>query len=265
LSATQLRPSPARGAVFRETGPVVSMLHFTLAPHFWMGLWRIILVNVLLSGDNAVVIALACRNLSDRYRNPAVLGGTAGAVIVRVAFCFVITWLLAIPAVKLIGGALLLWIGVKLMVPEEGDGDDGVKGHSGLFAAIQTIVIADVVMSLDNVIAIAAAAKGDMTLIVLGLVLSVPVIIFGSQLVLKLLNRMPILVVAGAGLLGWLAGEIAATDLLVHRWLPELGHWGERMAAVIGAAFVVGLGLLLKRRAEAQHAPLEDLRVEDGK
>jgi YjbE family integral membrane protein len=230
-------------------------------PQFWNGLWQIVVVNILLSGDNAVVIALACRNLPDRYRNPAIFAGSAGAVVIRIVFCLIIAWLLEIPAIKLIGGLLLLWIGVKLMVPEDEDGGDGVKGAGNLWGAIQTIIIADVVMSLDNVIAIVAAAKGDIVLIVIGIVMSVPLIVFGSQLLLKVLNRFPILVIAGAGLLGWLGGEIMAGDKLVHHWIEAAaGRWGEPIAAVVGAAIVVGLGTIMKRRAEAKAVKeVEDL------
>jgi YjbE family integral membrane protein len=236
-------------------------------PHFWNGLWQIIVVNILLSGDNAVVIALACRNLPDRYRNPAIVAGSAGAVVVRVIFCLIIAWLMTIPAIKLIGGLLLLWIGVKLMVPEDDGGGGGVKGAAGLWGAIQTIVIADVVMSLDNVIAIVAAAKGEIALIVIGLVMSVPLIVFGSQLLLKVLNRFPILVTAGAGLLGWLAGEIGAGDPLVHHWVEaQAGVWGEKIAGIAGIVIVVGVGTVLKRRAEARVAKeVEDLSAEETK
>ncbi|MCC7047136.1 MAG: TerC family protein [Alphaproteobacteria bacterium] len=235
---------------------------------FWNGLLKIVVVNILLSGDNAVVIALACRSLPDKYRNKAVIAGSAGAVVVRVVFCAIISWLLTIPALKLIGGALLLWIGVKLMVPEDdGDGDD-VKGSSNLWGAIQTIVVADVVMSLDNVIAIVAAAKGDILLIVVGLVMSVPLIIFGSQLLMKVLNRFPLLVTAGAGLLGWLGGDIMAGDPLVHHWVETAGGiWTERAAAIAGAALVVILGTILARRAfaHAKERRVEDLSAEETK
>jgi YjbE family integral membrane protein len=233
---------------------------------FWDALLKIVVVNILLSGDNAVVIALACRSLPDKYRNKAVIAGSAGAVIVRVIFCAIVSWLMIVPAIKLIGGLLLLWIGVKLMIPEDdGDGDD-VKSSSSLWGAIQTIVIADVVMSLDNVIGIVAAAKGDIPLIVIGLVMSVPLIVFGSQLLMKVLNRFPLLVTAGAGLLGWLAGDIMAGDPLVHHWIETNGGiWAERAAAVAGAAFVVVLGLILARRAAAKVKPLEDLSAEETK
>jgi YjbE family integral membrane protein len=233
---------------------------------FWDGLLKIVVVNILLSGDNAVVIALACRSLPDKYRNKAVIAGSAGAVIVRVIFCAIVSWLMIVPAIKLIGGLLLLWIGVKLMIPEDdGDGDD-VKSSSSLWGAIQTIVIADVVMSLDNVIGIVAAAKGDIPLIVIGLVMSVPLIVFGSQLLMKVLNRFPLLVTAGAGLLGWLGGDIMAGDMLVRHWVESNGGvWAERAAAVAGAAFVVVLGTILARRAAAKAKPLEDLSAEETK
>lgn len=234
---------------------------------FWDGLLKIIVVNILLSGDNAVVIALACRSLPDKYRNTAVIAGSAGAVGVRVVFCAIINFLMAIPAIKLVGGLLLLWIGVKLMVPEE-EGDGDVKSSANLWGAVQTIIVADVVMSLDNVIAIVAAARNDLVLIIIGLVMSVPLIIFGSQLLMKVLNRFPILVTAGAGLLGWLAGDIMAGDPLVHHWVEDHGGiWAERIAGGAGVVLVVGLGYILARRAaaHAKQAKIEDLSAEEPK
>ena len=220
-----------------------------LPPHFWLGLWQIVIVDVLLSGDNAVVIALACRNLPADIRNRAVIFGTLGAVAIRVAFVFTISFLLVIPALKLVGGVLLLWIGIKLMLPEEGEGEDGIHGAAHVWGAIRTIVIADVVMSLDNVIGIVAAAKGHLPLVVLGLLLSIPLIVFGSRLVLSVLTRFPLLVTAGAGLLGWLGGEIMMGDLLVTRQWPQITHDQVRLVSVAGAIFVVALGTWLKRRA----------------
>ncbi len=217
------------------------------AAPFWLALLEITGINILLSGDNAVVIALASRSLPDSQRNKAVIGGSAGAIIMRVLFCIIITWLLEIPYLKLIGGALLLWIGVKLMVPEEGG--EGIAAKSNLWGAIQTIVIADAVMSLDNVVAIAAVAKGSILLIVLGLLISVPLIIFGSQLVLTLLNRFSILITAGAGLLGWLAGEIMATDPAVAAYTGFEAHRLELFAKPILASVVVATGTVLARRA----------------
>jgi len=233
---------------------------------FWDGLLKIVVVNILLSGDNAVVIALACRSLPDKYRNTAVIAGSAGAVAIRVLFCVIIAWLMAIPAIKLIGGVLLLWIGVKLMVPEDGHDGDSVKSSASLWGAVQTIIIADVVMSLDNVIAIVAAARNDIVLIVIGLLMSVPLIIFGSQLLMKVLNRYPALVTLGAGLLGWLAGEIMAGDPLVHHWVEEHGGaWGETVCGILGIVFVVGTGFYLARRAAAKPHAMEDLGAEETK
>ena len=184
---------------------------FELTPAFWSGLGQIILVNIVLSGDNALVIALACRNLEKRYQKPAILAGSAGAIVLRIIFVLIVDQLLKIGYLKLIGGLLLLWIGVKLVQGEEEHGD-GVKAAGSLWSAIRTIIIADAVMSLDNAIAIAAAAKGDTVLIVVGLLISIPLIIFGATLIMILLNRFPIIVIAGGGLLGYIAGEVIATD-----------------------------------------------------
>jgi len=214
----------------------------------WVALWQIVVVDVLLSGDNAVVIALACRNLPDRHRNIAVLGGTAGAVGARLVFCFTISTLLEIPALKLVGGALLLWIGIKLMQPEDTDESDAVKSAAGLWGAIRTIVIADLVMSLDNVIGIVAAAKGHFGLIAFGLCLSIPLIVFGSKIVLSVLHRFPVLVVAGAGLLGWLAGEIIVHDPLVPKMVPGVNESSSLIASIIGALIVMIIGTIYKRR-----------------
>lgn len=236
-----------------------------LTSHALTAIWQIIVVDILLSGDNAVVIALACRNLSGKYRHAAVLGGTAGAVIIRLLFCFIISSLMNVPALKLVGGALLLWIGIKLMQPEHGEEGGDVKGAAGFWGAIRTIVLADIVMSFDNVIAIVAAAKGNIALIAFGLALSIPIIVFGSQLVLKVLTRYPILVAAGAGLLGWLGGEIITHDVLIAPSMDALQPWGGRLASLIGAAIVLGVGFTLKRRAAATPRPIEDLRMEGTK
>ena len=194
---------------------------FELTPAFWSGLGQIILVNIVLSGDNALVIALACRNLEKRHQKPAILAGSAGAIILRIIFVLIVDQLLKIGYLKLIGGLLLLWIGVKLVQGEEEHGD-GVKAAGSLWAAIRTIIIADAVMSLDNAIAIAAAAKGDTVLIVVGLLISIPLIIFGATLIMILLNRFPIIVIAGGGLLGYIAGEVIATDPAYAEWLAAM-------------------------------------------
>jgi len=227
-----------------------------MSSEVWIALWQIVIVDVLLSGDNAVVIALACRNLPDKQRNTAVLAGTAGAVIARLIFCFTISTLLEITALKLIGGVLLLWIGIKLMQPEDHDEGENIKTASGLWGAIQTIVVADLVMSLDNVIGIVAAAKGHFGLIAFGLCLSIPLIVFGSKVVLRILTRFPVLVVAGAGLLGWLAGEIMVHDPLVPKFVlhHETSHTEMLVACMTGALIVVIIGSILKRRALARFA-----------
>ena len=220
---------------------------FWVAP-FWVALGKIIGVNILLSGDNAVVIALASRSLPDNQRNKAVIGGSIGAIAMLILFCTIIVWLLTVPYLKLIGGILLLWIGVKLLLPE-GEGHDGPDAKAGLWRAVQTIIIADVVMSLDNVVAIAAVAKDSLVLIVIGLLISVPIIIFGSQIVLRVLLRFPILVTAGAGLLGWLAGEIISADPQVAAWI---GAGPDRIAQIAQpalAVLVMATGTALARRA----------------
>jgi YjbE family integral membrane protein len=236
------------------------------SPVFWTALWKIIVANIVLSGDNAVVIALACRNLSDKYRRRAIFFGSAGAVVLRILFCAVIGLLLGVPYLKLVGGALLLWIGVKMVAQEEDAAN--IKAHENLWAAIWTIIVADAVMSLDNAIAIAAAAKGNFTLIVIGLVISIPIIIFGATLISKLLDRFPWLGIVGAALIGWIAGEVIASDGMhdavnsagktvevvdpntIAAWLAVHVPHADYLAAVAGAVFVVALGLLLARRRE---------------
>lgn len=234
------------------------MFEPVMTSEFWLALLEITGINILLSGDNAVVIALASRALPPHQRNAAVLGGSAGAIALRIFFCLIVIWLLSIPYLKLIGGLLLLYIGVKLLVPEEEAGE-GIDAKSSLWAAMQTIILADAVMSLDNVVAIAAAAHGSTLLIVLGLLISVPLIIFGSQLVLKLLVRVPLLVTAGGGLLGWIAGEIIVSDPAVQGWLPVSPHTLQLAARPLFAALVVLTGTLLARRAAARVHPIVDL------
>ena len=236
---------------------------------FWAALWKIIIANIILSGDNAVVIAMACHNLSDKYRRPAIFFGSAGAIVLRIIFCAVIGLLLGIPYLKLVGGALLLWIGVKLVVEEEADAN--IKAHDNIWAAVWTIIVADAVMSLDNAIAIAAAARGDFTLIVIGLVISIPIIIVGATLISKVLDRFPWLGLVGAGLIGWIAGEVMAGDGrfdevdasgklvevvrpgTVAAWLDATIPHAELVCAALGAGLVIVVGLYLSRR-NARHA-----------
>jgi YjbE family integral membrane protein len=240
-------------------------------PAFWEGLLKIIGVNIVLSGDNAVVIALASRTLPPHLRSKAIWFGALGAVALRLIFSFFIVELMAVPWIKIIGAVLLLWIGVKMIVPEHGgeEGGNGV-GASTVWNAIKTIVIADAVMSLDNVIAIAAAANGNLLLIGIGLAMSVPLIIYGSTLILNVFIRYPILILAGAGLIGWIAGEIWVTDPVVSAWTHELiethGTWLEYGSAAAGALFVIALGKLIAARAEQKKpAHVVDLAGEEHK
>lgn len=245
-----------------------------LSPVFWEGLVKILLVNVVLSGDNAVVIALASRSLPVHLRSRAIWLGAAGAVVLRLIFCLFIVELIAIPYLKIIGALLLVWIGCKMLIPEhENDGseEDGEVARAGIWSAIKTIIVADAVMSLDNVIAIVAAAKGQMALIAIGLAVSVPLIIYGSTLILKVLIRFPIFVTLGAALIGWIAGEIWITDPAISEWthriMEEHGHWLEQAAAAAGAIFVVVVGKLIAYRvvAKRNHRVHVDLAAGENK
>ena len=183
-------------------------------------LLKIMLVNIILSGDNAVVIALASRNLPPIQQKKAVLIGSAGAIILRVLLTVVAVWLLTIPYLQLIGGVMLIWIAFSLLM--EDDGEDGVRAHGSLFAAVKTIIIADIVMSLDNTLAIAAIANGNYLLLTIGLVMSVPLIIYGSQLIIKIMERYPVIVYAGAALIAWTAGEMIDHDEAIKEHLPTI-------------------------------------------
>lgn len=217
---------------------------FLSSPEFWIALSQIILINIVLSGDNAVVIALACRSLPPRQQKKAILFGSVGAIVLRVALTFFAVYLLGLPYLKLAGAALLLWIGVGLLKGE--DGEEELAGHSNLAAAIKTIVIADLVMSLDNVIGVAAAAKGNVPLLVFGLVISIPLIIFGSAIILKLMQRFPIIITAGAALLGWVAGEMALSDPSTLDFI-ERHHYLHNVLPALGAVLVVAAGKWMAR------------------
>jgi len=214
---------------------------------FWVGLWQIILVNIVLSGDNAVVIALAARSLPPRQQKQAVFWGAGAAVIMRIILTIIAVEMLKWPWLKLIGAVLLLWIAVKLLLPEDGDGDD-VESSDNLWAAIKTILIADLVMSLDNVIAVAAAAKGSITLLVLGLAISIPLVIFGATMLMKVMDRFPIIITIGAGLLGWVSGDMAVTDPVVKVWVDANAAWLHWAAPAAGAVFVIVTGRWLAAR-----------------
>jgi YjbE family integral membrane protein len=236
-------------------------------PAFWLAVSKIIWINVLLSGDNALVIALACRGLQPRQRLWGMILGAGAAVVLRIVFTGIVASLMELPYLKLVGGLALIVIAAKLLVPE--DEDEDVKSASHLWAAVQIVVIADIIMSLDNVIAVAAAANGSVPLLILGLAISIPLIVAGAALIMALLNRLPILVWAGAILLGWIAGEVIATDPAVHptlqsffggavggsldSWLGVMGmgprfarggDGGETVFAVLGGLVVLVVGSL---------------------
>lgn len=224
---------------------------FLSSPEFWVALSQIILINIVLSGDNAVVIALACRSLPPKQQRNAIIFGSVGAIVLRVILTFFAVYLLTLPYLKLIGAALLLWIGVGLLKGE--DEEEHMDDNSNLAAAIKTIIIADLVMSLDNVIGVAAAAKGNVPLLVFGLVISIPLIIFGSKIILKLMNRFPIIITLGAGLLGWVAGEMFLTDPAIHDFI-EKHHYLHNILPALGAAMVVGVGKYLGSRGRREGA-----------
>ena len=233
-----------------------------------VALAQIIVINIVLSGDNAVVLALACRTLPPRQQKQALLLGSVGVVVLMVLLTSFASYLLSLPYLQLVGAGLLLWIGIKLLLPEEGDSD--VKQSDRLFEAVKTIIIADIVMSLDNVLGLAGATKGHLGMLVVGLVITIPLVLFGSALIVKLMDRLPVLVPLGAGLLGYVAGEMAVDDPVVAHWiearassfdivLPIVGHESSPGLAVpiIGAIAVIAAGKLLARRAADR--PLKDL------
>ena len=217
------------------------------SPQFWIAVGQIIMIDILLGGDNAVVIALACRRLDPAKRRLGILWGTAGAIFLRVILIFFALTLLAIPYLKIVGALLLLWIGIKLLIPESEEGHGTIEGSDRLWGAVRTVIIADFVMSLDNVIAIAGAAEaaGDnnaMPLVIFGLVVSVPIIVWGSQLVIRLMDRFPIVITFGGMLLGWIAGSMMITDPAVAAKLHPDISWLEVAAPVAGALLVLLLG-----------------------
>lgn len=224
-----------------------------LTAHFWIAVGQIIMIDVLLGGDNAVVIALACRRLPPAQRLKGILWGTAGAIILRVILIAFALTLLTVPYLKLVGAVLLVWIGIKLLAPGDEDEHASIEGSDRLWAAVKTVIIADLVMSVDNVIAIAGAATGageqhQLPLVIFGLLVSVPIIVWGSQLVLKLMDRFPIIITIGGMLLGWIAGTMAHTDPAVREWLPQSATWNYGMG-IAGALLVYLAGLGMRRRA----------------
>jgi YjbE family integral membrane protein len=249
------------------------MMQMMSDPLFWTALGQITLINIVLSGDNAVVIALAARSLPAHQQKKAVMWGAGAAVIMRIVLTIIAVELLKWPFLKIIGAVLLFWIAIKLLVPE--DGDENVESSDNLMKAIKTILIADLVMSLDNVIGVAAAAKGNTTLLIIGLAISIPLVIFGATLLMKVMERWPIIITIGAGLLGWVAGEMLVTDPFWAEAINKNFAWlhahifGFEFSwlQVIGAAFVVLFGKYLagkhSAQAEAEHK-IVDLAVGDA-
>ena len=240
--------------------------------HFWVAVGQIIMIDILLGGDNAVVIALACRGLPAHQRTKGIIWGTAGAIVLRVILIAFALALLQVPFLKFVGALLLIWIGIKLIAPEEEDAHGSIQGSDKLWGAIKTIIVADLVMSVDNVIAIAGAAQGageqhQLPLVIFGLLVSIPIIVWGSQLVIKLMERFPMIITAGGMLLGWIAGGMLVTDpAFVNpdkwQWMPKLGtvdsngmaeisrtlYW---TAHVAGALLVLAIGKFITSRRGA--------------
>lgn len=217
---------------------------------FWIGLLEVVGINIVLSGDNAVVIALAARSLPPEQQRRAIQIGSGAAVVLRIVLTVVAAKLLTMPYLQIAGGCLLLWIGIQLLLGDD-ESDDGAKSSSSMLVAVRTILLADLVMSLDNVIAVAAAAHGNMVLMILGLAISIPLVIFGSTLIIKIMDRFPAIVLLGAALIGWVAGETIINDHVLHP-LAQTQPWLHYAAPVLGAALVLACGKLLQLRAKTR-------------
>ena len=227
-------------------------MEFLQSADFWIGLVKIVWINIILSGDNAVVIALAARSLPPHQQKKAVFWGSGAAVVLRILLTVVAAKLLELSFLQIVGGCLLLWIGFQLLSDDEEDEGES-KTYGSLMAAVRTILIADLVMSLDNVIAVAAAAQGNVVLLVLGLAISIPLVIFGSTLMIKLMERFPVIVVLGAALIGWVGGVTIASDAILHDYAvahPALHY----VAAALGAALVVGVGKFWRKGSNSASA-----------
>ena len=230
-----------------------------LTAHFWVAVGQIILIDILLGGDNAVVIALACRQLPESQRLKGVIWGTVGAILLRVALIAFAITLLKVPFLKIAGAALLIWIGVKLITPHDEDAHGNIQASDKLWSAVKTVIVADLVMSIDNVIAIAGAAQNageqhQMALVIFGLVVSIPIIVWGIQIVLKLMDRFPVIILLGGMLLGWIAGGMFQADPMLKDLIPQEQFWHYALGAA-GALLVLAIGQALKaRRARGKKA-----------
>ena len=237
-----LRPSP----------PERDNVEEFLTAHFWLAVGQIIMIDILLGGDNAVVIALACRKLPPAQRTKGIVWGTIGAIVLRVILIAFALALLQIPFLKLVGAALLIWIGMKLIAPDDEDDHANIQSSDKLWSAVKTVIVADLVMSVDNVIAIAGAAQGageqhQLPLVIFGLLVSIPIIVWGSQLVLKLMDRFPFIITLGGMLLGWIAGTMAHSDPAVAAYIPQDRAWHYGMG-IVGALLVLGIGKWMQSR-----------------
>lgn len=227
--------------------------------HFWLALLQIIGINIILSGDNAVVIALACRGLPHHQQKWGIILGAAAAVVLRIIFTIFIVYLMTIPYLKIAGGLLLFWIGYKLMMPQE-EGDE-VHAARNLWHAVRIVMIADAVMSLDNVIAVAAAAKGDVVLLVIGLVISIPLVVYGATLLIHLIERFPVIIPGGAALIGFIGGEVVISDHVVAPWIDANAHWFHDAVPLAGAIAVVLIGRMI---APPPAAPRPEIVAEEA-
>ena len=232
------------------------------APQFWADVVKIIMIDLLLSGDNAVVIALACRNLPPDQRRKGILFGVGGAIGLRIVLTFFAVSLLALPYLKLIGALLLIWIGIKLILPEDEHTESNIKADARLIGAIKTIIVADFVMSLDNVLGVAAAAKGNVSLLVFGLLISIPLIAWSSQLVLKLIDRFPYIIYAGGALLGYVAGEMLVSEVLLAPLVDAQHqlHWLIPASCAL-LVLVIGKWLAMRRLVTSEVVNLVDGKV----
>ena len=229
------------------------MTEMLTSPEIWVALFQICVINILLSGDNAVVIALACRNLPLKQQKQAFAIGAVGVIVLMTGLTAFAAYLMSLPYLEIIGSLLLLWIGIKLLAPGEEDDGEG-KVSAGFWDAVKTIIIADIVMSLDNVLGMAGAAKGHLGMLFVGMVITIPLILFGSALIMKLMERFPVFITFGAGLLGWVAGEMAIADPAIKGAVEAHAHFMEFGAPLIGAAAVVVAGRLLAQRRQAPEA-----------
>lgn len=229
------------------------------SPEFWVAVLQIIAIDIVLGGDNAVVIALACRHLPEKQRNLGIFWGVFGAIALRTILVFFALNLLAIPFLKIFAALLLAWIGTNLLQPEPDHNGHAIAANTTLLGAIRTIIIADAVMSLDNVVAIAGAANDSISLVVIGLIISVPIIVWGSKIVMKLMDRFPVIVIVGAGLLGWIAGGMTVTDAASKDWVNANAIFLHWLAPICGALLVIVAGKWLAAKARAKIPGMVDL------